>query len=73
MQVGYTFTWAWDNYSNAFSTYQEQFVRSLRVRRDRDDRRSPHLLPADVLDRLPRRRWKNLLLLFIMRRSSSPT
>ncbi len=29
VQVGYTFTWAWDNYSNAFDQYREQFFRSL--------------------------------------------
>ena len=29
VSVGYTFTWAWENYSEAFSTYQEQFIRSL--------------------------------------------
>jgi spermidine/putrescine transport system permease protein len=26
---GYTFTWAWDNYSHALSTYHEQLVRSF--------------------------------------------
>jgi len=26
---GYTFTWAWENYSNAVSTHHEQFLRSL--------------------------------------------
>jgi hypothetical protein len=26
---GYTFTWAWDNYSSAFTRYREQFFRSL--------------------------------------------
>ncbi|MDQ3066760.1 MAG: ABC transporter permease [Actinomycetota bacterium] len=29
VDVGYTFTWAWSNYSDAISTYREQFVRSL--------------------------------------------
>jgi spermidine/putrescine transport system permease protein len=27
--VGYTFSWAWSNYSDAISTYHEQFTRSL--------------------------------------------
>src|SRR4051794_41539095 len=29
LDVGYVFTWAWSNYSDAISTYHEQFVRSL--------------------------------------------
>jgi spermidine/putrescine transport system permease protein len=26
---GYTFTWAWDNYSDAFTLYRDHFIRSL--------------------------------------------
>ena len=29
VDVGYTFTWAWSNYTEAISTYREQFTRSL--------------------------------------------
>jgi spermidine/putrescine transport system permease protein len=29
LEVGYTFTWAWSNYSNAITTYHSQFLRSL--------------------------------------------
>ncbi len=29
VDVGYAFTWAWSNYSEAISAYHEQFVRSL--------------------------------------------
>ena len=29
INVGYVFTWAWGNYSDALSTYQEQFIRSI--------------------------------------------
>ena len=29
VDVGYTFSWAWSNYSDAISAYHEQFVRSL--------------------------------------------
>jgi len=29
INVGYVFTWAWSNYSDALSTYQEQFIRSI--------------------------------------------
>jgi spermidine/putrescine transport system permease protein len=27
--VGYTFTWAWENYTDAITAYHEQFTRSL--------------------------------------------
>ena len=29
LDVGYAFTWAWENYADAISTYHEQFVRSI--------------------------------------------
>jgi spermidine/putrescine transport system permease protein len=29
LETGYTFNWAWHNYSDAISTYQTQFVRSI--------------------------------------------
>ena len=29
IDVGYTFSWAWHNYSDAFSTYRPQFMRSI--------------------------------------------
>jgi spermidine/putrescine transport system permease protein len=29
LETGYTFNWAWHNYTDAISTYQTQFVRSL--------------------------------------------
>jgi len=29
LDVGYTFSWAWENYSNAISSYHEQLTRSL--------------------------------------------
>jgi spermidine/putrescine transport system permease protein len=29
LDVGYALTWAWENYSDAISTYHEQFVRSI--------------------------------------------
>jgi spermidine/putrescine transport system permease protein len=29
INVGYVFTWAWNNYSDALSTYRDQFVRSV--------------------------------------------
>ena len=38
--VGYTFTWAWENYSDAITTYHEQFIRSLEYAGDRDGPRA---------------------------------
>jgi len=29
LELGYTFSWAWSNYSDAITTYQSQFLRSL--------------------------------------------
>ncbi len=29
LEIGYTFSWAWSNYSDAITTYQTQFLRSL--------------------------------------------
>jgi spermidine/putrescine transport system permease protein len=29
LELGYTFQWAWSNYSDAFTTYQTQFLRSF--------------------------------------------
>jgi spermidine/putrescine transport system permease protein len=29
LEVGYTFSWAWSNYSDAFTTYHAQFLRSF--------------------------------------------
>lgn len=29
LDVGYTFTWAWENYSDAITTYREQLTRSI--------------------------------------------
>src|SRR3954465_7434385 len=30
IDVGYTFTWAWSNYKEALTTYDAQFLRSIR-------------------------------------------
>jgi len=29
LEVGYTFSWAWSNYKDAFTTYQTEFLRSI--------------------------------------------
>src|SRR4051812_18491219 len=30
LEVGYTFNWAWHNYKDALTLYDEQFLRSIR-------------------------------------------
>jgi spermidine/putrescine transport system permease protein len=66
VQVGYTFTWAWDNYSNAFSTYQEQFVRSLAYAGIATIAALLISYPLTYWIAFRGGRWKNLLLLFII-------
>ena len=66
IDVGYSLTWAWGNYSDALSTYRPQFVRSIQYAalatffalRDR--------LPAGVLHRGKAGKWKNFLLLLVI-------
>src|SRR3954449_7150054 len=29
LEVGYTFNWAWSNYKDALTLYQDQFIRSI--------------------------------------------
>jgi spermidine/putrescine transport system permease protein len=66
VQVGYTFTWAWDNYSNAFSTYQEQFFRSLLYAGITTIAALLISYPLTYWIAFRGGRWKNLLLLFII-------
>jgi spermidine/putrescine transport system permease protein len=66
VQVGYTFTWAWDNYSNAFSTYQEQFWRSLEYAGIATVAAFLISYPLTYWIAFRGGRWKNLLLLFII-------
>jgi len=66
VQVGYTFTWAWDNYSNAFSTYQEQFFRSLLYAGIATIAALLISYPLTYWIAFRGGRWKNLLLLFII-------
>ena len=53
--TGYTFTWAWDNYRDAFTLYRSHFIRSLEYAGIATLAALPHQLPPRVLDRLPRR------------------
>src|SRR5688572_23122735 len=66
VSVGYTFTWAWENYSEAFSTYQEQFIRSLQYAGIATVLAFLISYPLTYWIAFRGGRWKNLLLLFII-------
>ena len=66
VQVGYTFTWAWDNYSEAFCTYREQFFRSLQYAGIATVLALLISYPLTYWIAFRGGRWKNLLLLFII-------
>jgi spermidine/putrescine transport system permease protein len=66
VQVGYTFNWAWDNYSNAFSRYREQFLRSLEYAGIATLAALLISYPLTYWIAFRGGRWKNLLLLFII-------
>jgi spermidine/putrescine transport system permease protein len=66
VQVGYTFNWAWDNYSNAFSGYRDQFFRSLEYAGIATLVTLLISYPLTYWIAFRGGRWKNLLLLFII-------
>ena len=66
VQVGYTFTWAWENYSSAFNTYREQFLRSLEYAGIATIAALLISYPLTYWIAFRGGRWKNLLLLFII-------
>jgi len=66
VQVGYTFNWAWDNYSSAFSRYREQFFRSLEYAGIATLAALLISYPLTYWIAFRGGRWKNLLLLFII-------
>jgi spermidine/putrescine transport system permease protein len=66
VQVGYTFNWAWDNYSNAISRYREQFFRSLEYAGIATLAALLISYPLTYWIAFRGGRWKNLLLLFII-------
>jgi spermidine/putrescine transport system permease protein len=63
---GYPFTWAWHNYSEAFTTYQEQFIRSLQYAGIATVLALLISYPLTYWIAFRGGRWKNLLLLFII-------
>jgi spermidine/putrescine transport system permease protein len=66
LDVGYAFTWAWDNYSNAISTYHEQFVRSLEYAGIATVAALLVSYPLAYFIAFRGGRWKGLLLLLII-------
>jgi spermidine/putrescine transport system permease protein len=66
VQTGYTFTWAWDNYSNAFDRYREQFFRSLEYAGIATLATLLISYPLTYWIAFRGGRWKNLLLVFII-------
>jgi spermidine/putrescine transport system permease protein len=63
---GYVFSWAWDNYSDAVSTYKPQFIRSLEYAGLATLIAFLISYPLAYWIAFRGGRWKNLLLLFII-------
>jgi spermidine/putrescine transport system permease protein len=66
VQTGYTFAWAWHNYSDAISQYHEQLLRSLEYGAIAAAIALLISYPLAYWIALRGGRWKNLLLLFII-------
>jgi spermidine/putrescine transport system permease protein len=63
---GYVFSWAWDNYTDAVTTYQSQFLRSLEYAGLATAFAFLISYPLAYWIAFRGGRWKNLLLLFII-------
>jgi len=66
LDLGYAFTWAWHNYSDAVSGYHEQFLRSLEYAGLATLAAFLISYPLAYWIAFRGGRWKNLLLLFII-------
>jgi spermidine/putrescine transport system permease protein len=66
LDVGYAFSWAWGNYSDAISTYHEQFVRSLEYAGIATVLALLVSYPLAYFIAFRGGRWKGLLLLLII-------
>lgn len=64
--VGYSFDWAWGNYWDAITTYQDQFIRSLEYAGIATVLALLFSYPLAYWIAFRGGRWKNLLLLFIV-------
>jgi spermidine/putrescine transport system permease protein len=63
---GYTFAWAWENYTSALTTYRPQFLRSLQYAGLATVIAFLVSYPLAYFIAFRGGRWKNLLLLFII-------
>jgi spermidine/putrescine transport system permease protein len=63
---GYTFTWAWDNYSDAWSLYRDHFIRSFEYAAIATIAAFLISYPLAYWIAFRGGRWKNLLLLLII-------
>ena len=63
---GYTFSWAWENYSDAFTLYREHFIRSLEYAALATLIAFLISYPLAYWIAFRGGRWKNLLLLLII-------
>ena len=66
VDIGYAFTWAWENYSDAISTYHEQFARSLEYAGIATVAALLVSYPLAYFIAFRGGRWKNLLLLLVI-------
>jgi len=66
VQIGYTFTWAWENYSTAIRQYDKQFIRSLQYAGIATLLALLISYPLTYWIAFRGGRWKSLLLLFII-------
>ena len=66
LDAGYAFSWAWENYSDAISTYHEQFVRSLEYAGIATVLALLVSYPLAYFIAFRGGRWKGLLLLLII-------
>ncbi|MHB1242781.1 MAG: ABC transporter permease [Gaiellaceae bacterium] len=66
LDAGYAFTWAWDNYADAISTYDEQFLRSLEYAGIATVAAFLVSYPLAYFIAFRGGRWKGLLLLLIV-------
>jgi spermidine/putrescine transport system permease protein len=64
--IGYAFTWAWGNYSDAIRNYHDQFIRSLEYAGVATLLALVCSYPVAYWIAFRGGRWKNLLLLFIV-------
>jgi spermidine/putrescine transport system permease protein len=66
LDVGYTFTWAWENYSDAITTYREQLTRSIVYAGIATALALAVSYPLAYWIAFRGGRWKNLLLLLVI-------